>query len=153
MTLHRHVRRLPRRSLGLLVAAAAALTPISRSAHARDGEPPAAMAVTDVIESCAGSAPIRFRDSDKRALLEAADSDAIAAAIVARYPMIEQDGNTPQGSVLWQQPEFGWVYVALRVDSVKPGTVCFTATFEAGKFEMTPELLDKYFGSGAAKKN
>jgi hypothetical protein len=134
----------------LTAASAAMLT--SSGALGRDEKRPAEMAVTDAIESCVGSPPIRFRDGDKRVLLESADSDAIAAAIVARYPMVEQDGNTPQGLVLWQQPKYSWVYVALLVDTAKPGEVCFTGSFEAAKFEMTAGLIDKYFGSGGAKK-
>jgi hypothetical protein len=151
MTLQRPILRLQLQRC-LAVAAASAAMLIGSGALGRDEKRPAEMAVTDAIESCVGSPPIRFRDGDKRVLLESVDSDAIAAAIVARYPMVEQDGNTPQGLVLWQQPKYSWVYVALLVDTAKPGEVCFTGSFEAAKFEMTAGLIDKYFGSGGAKK-
>jgi hypothetical protein len=105
-----------------------------------------------MIESCVDTSSIRFRGKDKRVLLEAADADAVTAAIVLRYPMVEQDGFAPQGLVLWQKPAIGWVYVALLVNPEKAGQVCFTASFGADKFEMSPELIDKYFGSDATKR-
>jgi hypothetical protein len=135
-----------------LLAAFCVLALTGGTARGAEAERPVVKAITDAIESCVGSAAIRFRDKDKRVLLEAADADAVGAAIVRRYPMVEQDGLAPQGLVLWQQPQFSWVYVALFVDPSKASEVCFTASFGADKFEMTPALIDKYFGADAAKK-
>lgn len=119
--------------------------------QARDEERPFATAITDAIESCVDASAIRFGATDRRAILEAADSTAVSAAIVSRYPKVEQDGLAPQRLVLWRHPEFGWVYVALLVNPAKPGEVCFTATFGAGRFELTRSLVEKYFGRDAAQ--
>jgi len=135
-----------------LIAALFALAFAGGAAHGRDEPRPVATAITDAVESCVDSSAIRFVDQDKRVLLEASDASAVGAAIVRRYPMIEDDDLTPQGIVLWRQPKFGWVYVTLLVNPAKAGEVCFTGSFGADKFEMTPALIEKYFGSGAPKK-
>ena len=129
-----------------------ALAFIAGAALARDEARPLAAAIASAIESCVDSSAIRFAEQDKRVLLQAADANAVGAAIVRRYPMVEHDDLTPQGIVLWRQPKFGWVYVTLLVNPAKAGEVCFTGSFGADKFEMTPALLDKYFGAGAAKR-
>jgi hypothetical protein len=135
-----------------LFAAASILALLATGpARGRDEVRPIAMAITDAIDSCVDSSSIRFRAQDKRALLEAADLDSVGTAIVRRYPMVEQDGLAPQGLVLWRKPGIGWVYVALLVNPSKAGEVCFTASFGADKFEMTPALIAKYFGSGAVE--
>jgi len=120
--------------------------------QARDEARPTATAITDAIESCVDTSTIRFRHDDHRALLEGADAEAVRAAIVLRYPKVEEDGLAPQRVVLWRHPEFGWVYVALLVNPAKPGEVCFTASFAADKFEMSPALLQKYFGPNAVTR-
>jgi hypothetical protein len=117
------------------------------SALARDEERALAIATTDAIESCVDASTIRFSTTDRRAFLEAADTEAVRAAIVHRYPMVEQDGLAPQRLVLWRNPKFGWVYVALLSNPAKPGEVCFTASFDADKFDLTPALIAKYFGA------
>src|ERR1039457_6306791 len=119
--------------------------------QARDEGRAVATAIADAIESCVDDSSIRFGPSERRPLLETADTAAVSAAITRRYPMIEQDGLSPQGLVLWRQPEFGWVYVALLVNPAKAGEVCFTATFGANKFDLSRTLIEKYFGAGAAK--
>jgi hypothetical protein len=136
----------------MLLASALVLALLATgAARARDEERPVATAITDAIDSCVDSSSIRFRAQDKRVLLEAADLDSVSTAIVRRYPMVEQDGLAPQGLVLWRKPAIGWVYIALLVNPSKAGEVCFTASFGADKFEMTPALIAKYFGSGAVK--
>ena len=133
------------------LAAALLLLTAATAASARDEARPLAAAISNAIDSCVDSSAIRFRAEDKRVLLEAEDLDRVSAAIMRRYPLVEQDGLAPQGLVLWRKPEMGWVYVALLVNPSKSGEVCFTATFGADKFEMTPALIAKYFGAGAAK--
>ncbi|MDQ2928919.1 MAG: hypothetical protein ABI330_05315 [Caldimonas sp.] len=116
------------------------------AARARDEVRPSAMAITDAIESCVDASTIRFRADDPHALLDTADAEAVRAAIVRRYPKVEDDGLAPERIVLWKHPDFGWVYVALLVNPAKPGEVCFTASFGADKFETSPALIAKYFG-------
>jgi hypothetical protein len=135
-----------------LFAAASVLALLATgAAEARDEERPLATAITDAIDSCADTSAIRFRPQDKRVLLEAGDFDSVSKAIVGRYPMVEQDGFSPQGVVLWRKPGIGWVYVALLVNPSKSSEVCFIGSFGADKFAMTPTLIAKYFGSDAAK--
>lgn len=134
------------------LAFAAALAWVAHGALARDEARPIAAAITNAIESCVDHSAIRFVNQDKRVLLEAADASGVGAAIVRRYPMVEQDDLAPQGIVLWHQPKFGWVYVTLLVNPAKAGEVCFTGSFGADKFEMTPALIDKYFGATESKK-
>ncbi len=133
------------------IAAPLALAFIAGAALARDEARPLAAAIASAIESCVDSSAIRFAEQDKRVLLEGADANAVGAAIVRRYPMVEHDDLTPQGIVLWRQPKFGWVYVTLLVNPAKAGEVCFTGSFGADRFEMTPALLDKYFGPASQK--
>ncbi len=103
------------------------------------------------IESCVDSAPIRFQQSDVRASLDAADTTAVASALMSRYPAVQQAGFEPQGVVLWNKPGTGWVYVALIANPEKPQEVCFTATFSASRFDTTAPLLSKYFGIAQEK--
>jgi hypothetical protein len=142
------MRRMAR--YGMVCCAALLAAMFASACPAREEGRPVATTVTDAIESCVDEASIRFGPADRRAFLEAADTTAVSAAITRRYPMIEQDGLTPQSLVLWRQPEFGWVYVALLVNPAKPGEVCFTATFGADKFDLSGPLIEKYFGAGAA---
>jgi hypothetical protein len=117
------------------------------AAPARDELRPLASAVVDAVENCVDSSTIRFGAGDHHALLDTADAEAVRAAIVLRYPKVEEDGLAPQRVLLWRHPDFGWVYVALLVNPAKAGEVCFTASFGADKFETSPALIAKYFGS------
>lgn len=122
---------------------------LASAAEARDEERPIAAAIGNAIESCVDKSAIRFHKDDRRVILDAADTASVSAALTRRYPMVEQDGLAPQRLVLWRKPAVGWLYVALLVNPAKPGEVCFTATFVAGRFELTPPLVEKYFGVGA----
>ena len=117
-------------------------------AQAREEAHPFAASIAGAIESCVDRSAIRFGANDRRAVLDAADAKAVSAALVRRYPMIENDGLAPQAIVLWRKPDMGWVFVALLINPAKPGEHCFTATFSASRFEITGVLLDKYFGIG-----
>ncbi len=66
---------------------------LAGTVRARDEERPVATAIADAIESCVDTSAIRFRVEDRRVLLEAGDTAAVSAAIVRRYPMIEQDAG------------------------------------------------------------
>jgi hypothetical protein len=143
------MRRMARH--GMVCHAALLAVMLAGACRAREEGRPVATTITDAIESCVDKSSIRFGPGDRRAFLESTDTAAVSAAITRRYPMIEQDGLTPQSHVLWRQPEFGWVYVALLVNPAKAGEVCFTASFGADKFEMTTTLIDKYFGAGGGK--
>jgi hypothetical protein len=103
---------------------------------------------SDAIESCVSTQAIRFSGSDRRVRLDAGDAAAVSAAIVRRYPMVERDGLAPQHIVLWRKPDAQWIYIALLENPERAGQVCFTATFTAARFELTPQLIAKYFGEG-----
>jgi hypothetical protein len=129
-----------------LIAFACLLAAGAGEAQGREELRADAATITDAIESCVDTSTLRFRADDRHVLLDTADADAVRAAIVLRYPQIEQDDVAPQRIVLWRHPTFGWVYVALLVNPAKPGELCFTASFGADKFEMSPALIAKYFG-------
>ena len=137
------------RHRSFLGAALLALPVFAGVAQARDEERPVAAAIGNAIESCVDKSAIRFHKDDRRVILDAADTVSISAALTRRYPMVEHDGLVPQRIVLWRKPAIGWLYVALLVNPAMPGEVCFTATFAAGRFELTPPLVEKYFGAGA----
>lgn len=128
-----------------LVSGLVALLLVSGHGARAQERPPGAV-TSESIESCVDTATIRFGSSEPHALLDQADTAQVAAALIARYPLISQDGFEPSGVVLWRKPDAGWVYVALLANPDKPAQVCFTATFAAGRFELTAGLMKKYFG-------
>lgn len=134
---------------GSFIGAALIAGSLASAALARDEVRPFAAAIGDAIESCVDTSAIRFRNDDRRVILDSADTVAVSAALTRRYPMVEQDGLAPQRVVLWRKPSAGWLYVALLVNPGKPGEICFTATFVASRFELTAPLVEKYFGAGA----
>ena len=127
---------------GVVVAAAAACG----MANARDEPRPFAAAIGDAIESCVDSTTLRFGNDERRAILDAADTETVGEALLRRYPAFAQSGLTPQAIVLWRKPGADWLYVTLLVNPGKPGEVCFTASFVAARISITPVILKKYFG-------
>jgi len=125
---------------------------LAGGAQAREDGRPFPEARTDAIESCVDGQAIRFHPEHRRVVLDAADAAAIGAALVRRYPVIERDGLAPQRIVLWKKPATGWLYITLLENPARPGEVCFTATFVASRFDLTPALLEKYFGAGVANE-
>jgi hypothetical protein len=125
-----------------VVAAAAAWN----AASARDEPRPFAAAIGDAIESCVDSTTLRFGRDERRAILDAADTETVGEALVRRYPAFAQSGLVPQAIVLWRKPGAEWLYITLLVNPGKPGEVCFTASFAAAKIAVTPVMLKKYFG-------
>lgn len=123
------------------LAAAAAGT-----ASARDEPRAFAAAIGDAIESCVDSTTLRFGSGERRAILDAADTESVGEALLRRYPAFAQGGLAPQAIVLWSKPGADWLYVTLLVNPGKPGEVCFTASFVAAKIAITPVMLKKYFG-------
>jgi hypothetical protein len=122
----------------------AALSP----AHAADPLAPGHVAV---VESCAGGQPITLGIAEPRALLDEGDRQQVHAAMLARYPVLGRDGFAPLQIVLWRRADFEWLYVSIGAHRDKPGELCFTATFAAGVFELSPALRQKYFFAGAAQ--
>jgi hypothetical protein len=98
-----------------------------------------------VLENCVTGPSIGIGATDKRAVLDDSDRDAVQAAIVARYPKLEGDGFAPAHVLLWQRSPDEWLYVNLMLRSSNPDTFCFTATFAAKRFEFTEPLIKKYF--------
>ena len=127
---------------GVVAAAAAACG----TANARDEPRPFAAAIGDAIESCVDSTTLRFGNDERRAILDAADTETVGEALLRRYPAFAQSGLAPQAIVLWRKPGADWLYVTLLVNPGKPGEVCFTASFVAARISITPVMLKKYFG-------
>jgi hypothetical protein len=116
-------------------------------ALARDEPRPIAAAIGDAIESCVDRTTLRFGKDERRALLDADDTETVGEALMRRYPAFGQAGFAPQAIVLWRKPGADWLYVTLLVNPGKPGEVCFTASFVAARIEATPVMLKKYFGA------
>lgn len=140
-----------RRSL-FPIATAGLAAALTGGAQARDEGRALAATLTDAIESCVDTSTIRFEHNDRHVLLDSADAGAVSAALARRYPLVERDGLAPQSIVLWRKPGAGWLYVSLLVNPAKPGESCFTATFVAGRFDLTAALVEKYFGIGTASE-
>lgn len=140
----------PATPIGRALSMAAVLSAIA-SASASAGGAPGAQAggAAGAVASCIGSATSIWSAADSRVELDANDARIVAAAIVARYPVIGNDGLTPQRLLLAKRAGGAWLYVALRADAGRPGGVCSTASFVAERFELTPALLRKYFGLDA----
>ena len=135
----------PLKVVTLFAAAVAACS----AAMARDEPRPFAAAIGDAIESCVDSTTLRFGQDERRAILDAVDTDTVGEALLRRYPAFAQSGLTPQAIVLWRKPDADWLYITLLVNPGKPGEVCFTASFVASRISVTPVILKKYFGVAA----
>jgi hypothetical protein len=131
-----------RRFAAGIVAAAAAWS----GASARDEPRPFAAAIGDAIESCVDRTTLRFGKDERRAILDATDTETVGEALARRYPAFAQSGLAPQAIVLWRKPGADWLYITLLINPGKPGEVCFTASFVAAKVAITPVMLKKYFG-------
>lgn len=103
------------------------------------------------IESCVSHDAIEFSIGQNSALLDAGDRLQVTVAMQRRYPALQADGFAPSHLLLWRRPGADWLFVALLANPDKPSEVCFTATFSAGVFELTPVLLKKYFVSAATR--
>jgi len=130
----------------LVFAACTVAALASGPAPARDEPRPFAAAIGDAIESCVDSTTLRFGREERRAILDAEDTASVGEALLRRYPAFAQSGLAPQAIVLWRKPAADWLYVTLLINPAKPGEVCYTASFVAGRIGLTPVLLKKYFG-------
>jgi hypothetical protein len=135
-----------RHGISLVFAVGVVATMASGTALARDEPRPFAAAIGDSIESCVDKTAIAFGKEERRAILDAADTELVGEALLRRYPAFAQSGLAPQAIVLWRKAAAEWLYVTLLINPGKPGEVCFTATFVAGRIALTPVLLKKYFG-------
>ena len=100
---------------------------------------------TLAIDSCAGGVAMTMAAGDSRALLDEVDRGGVVAAMLARYPVLGQNGFTPRQMLLWQKAPGDWLYVALGERSERPGVPCTIASFAAARFDFTPSLVQKYF--------
>jgi len=129
------------------VVLAVVVSAVCGKALARDEPRPFAAAIGDAIESCVDSTTLRFGRNERRALLDAEDTETVGEALMRRYPAFAHVGFAPQAIVLWRKRGADWLYVTLLVNPGKPGEVCFTASFVASRIEATPVMLKKYFGA------
>lgn len=97
------------------------------------------------IGSCAGGPPATLGASDERALLDEDERQSVLAEMRSRYPILERDGFAPPVILLWRKPAGEWHYMSLRPNGFPDNALCFTATFVAKVFRITPALTDKYF--------
>ena len=134
----------------LLLCTALGTASTIQPAQGREEIRPPLGAVANSIESCVDRQPIRFQAADRRALLDLADAAMVSAALVRRYPIVDRDGLAPKRIVLWRKPGADWLYIALLENPARPDEICFTATFVASRFDVTPPLIVKYFGAAVA---
>jgi hypothetical protein len=137
-----------RRSNSLLMFAAGVVVAATAwdAASARDEPRPFAAAIGDAIESCVDNTTLRFGKDERRAILDADDTESVGEALLRRYPAFAQDSLAPQAIILWRKPGADWLYITLLINPAKPAEVCFTASFVAAKISITPVMLKKYFG-------
>jgi hypothetical protein len=93
------------------------------------------------IESCASGPPITLGLGDERAVLADDERDALITEMTARYPVLGSDGFNPPVILLWHKTPSKWLFVSLQPDGDASGTLCFTATFVAEQFRITPNLI------------
>ncbi|HEY4069046.1 MAG TPA: hypothetical protein VGM74_19220 [Burkholderiaceae bacterium] len=98
------------------------------------------------IGSCASGPPMSIGLADERALLADDERDALVVEMTARYPMLDRDGFKPPVILLWHKAPAEWLYVSLQpgADADASGTLCFTASFVAEQFRITPGLIRAY---------
>jgi hypothetical protein len=102
------------------------------------------------LESCVSADALNVGSADRHTFVDAADVADIAAAIAARFPLLQRDGFEPSRLLLWERPGSGWVYVAVIENPQKRGEMCFTATIAAATVGITREVLKKYFPERSA---
>ena len=103
------------------------------------------------IESCAGGPGIRLRSDDRRALLDEGDRKRLQDAMTARYSVLQRDGFAPVQILMWRKAPNELLFVTLAPNFDAADALCFTATFAAEIFELTPALTRKYFFEGPAR--
>jgi hypothetical protein len=96
------------------------------------------------IESCASGPPITLGLADERAVLADGERDALIVEMTARYPLLGSDGFNPPVILLWHKTPREWLYVSLQPGGDASGTLCFTASFVAEQFRITPALIRAY---------
>jgi hypothetical protein len=103
------------------------------------------------LPNCVGDARLALAAADERALLDDTDRAALGSAMLQRYPMLGRDGFAPAAILMWRRSGGDWLYVALASGSRSQPGWCYTASFNAHVFDITPALLRKYFFQGAAR--
>ena len=101
------------------------------------------------LTSCVSEAHLELQAADERVLLDAPDRAALGSAMLQRYPMLGRDGFAPAAILMWRKPGRDWLYVALSKSERAPGGWCFTASFAAKVFDVTPALERKYFSAAS----
>ena len=97
------------------------------------------------IGNCAGGPPIAVGAEDQRALIDDGERDALLAEMRARFAVLERDTFSPAVILLWRTSRDEWLYVSPQPNPAASGSLCFTATFVARIFRITPALARKYF--------
>ena len=103
------------------------------------------------IDHCVAGPPIHLAEAGDKAMLDNVEREQVNVAILARYPALAADGFAPQQIMLWRRGSDGWLFTSLMPTPDHPETPCFTATFEANLFDITPTLTQKYFFAGRTR--
>lgn len=103
------------------------------------------------LPSCVSETRLEVAVADEHAWLDDTDRTALSRAMSQRYPMLGRDGFAPAAILMWRKPGQPWLYVALAKNDRTPAAWCFTASFSASVFDITPALVRKYFFPGAAR--
>lgn len=119
-------------------------------ARATDGR----SAAVDVagIENCISEDWLHFGGQDHSAVLDEADHRRVRAEMLRRYPVIAADALPSSRTILWHKASGELLYVAVVDNPARPGQACFSATFAAGKFDLSTVLRRKYLPADDAAK-
>lgn len=92
---------------------------------------------------CIGHDPLPMPAGAAHAWLDDRDRTEVAAALLARFPMLQRDGLEARAMLLWRHAEGDWRYAALVADPRGGGALCVAASFAGASIGGTGELVRK----------
>ncbi|MBL8303763.1 MAG: hypothetical protein JNM26_13430 [Ideonella sp.] len=135
----------PRRAARAGAAIAASMLLAGLACRAAVGDAPPAVPPP----LCIGQDRLPMPPGAAHAWLDEVDRGEVAAALLARFPMLQRDGLEARALLLWRQAEGDWRYAALVADPRGAGALCVAASFAGASIGGTDELARKYLPTAA----
>ena len=135
----------PRRTAVARPVVAVSLLLAGMGCRAAAGDPPPS--VPPVF--CIGQDQLPMPPGAPHAWLDEGDRAEVAAALLARFPMLQRDGLEARALLLWRHAEGDWRYAALVADPRGAGALCVAASFAGASIGGTDELARKYLPTAA----